>query len=613
MSESKAVATELEVWASEQMGFSSVLQADKKQDQTDLLPLCKGSAMVGFWKEVINQVKSKTFADEIRLNLKLENLMAEASERYSIAEKNSRESSSLDKEIESLELQLHGHKDDLQDIGLEIKDTKDGVHSNQMKTCLHKNHSGYLMRKNTGLKSFQKWLAELSDTYYKQGEEISKVASNLELCTQEVKKLCCQLENNQSQSETGNKQSELGDSWCFIHELLKKFSPDVIVLSCQKVAEDSTLKLAEEEQNIVYHEQLQDIKSKYRIDDNDDEKNPLATIQNMLQRWELECVKTLTQCLNSRRNAENTLLRVDTERNNIVQRFQKEYDLSPTILQLLIDDLDAKVELASMQGCLRSFQAARARLLLDVQMKTQEHDQLLKLKNEIDGFSQTLAFHQERIIAITKHNSTVKAKLGERQNEVLHAAKSCVCFKQQNLSRFCTNLQMANRTCYTNLGHVDVNKIQRITLASGDSLPICQLDLYRSNSPAYLKCAHALRYSGHRAPSSLLQRIAEVRHELNNTATFDQEHSSFATEATRKCHHLNSLAKDGEEISDKHIASIRKKHKTGMEIAKQAFKNTQSLESMIKCWYEQPAQYQTPWITVNGLNWKQYKAKLENR
>ncbi|XP_039271275.2 uncharacterized protein LOC120345794 [Styela clava] len=608
MSENKVLAIELETWAKEQMGFSSIVRSDKREIQTDLIPVCKGTAMMSLWKDVINVIKSKKSAGDIRKNLILENLMAEALRSYTTVEENLRESTALDKEIESLELQLQSYKEDLQDIDLKVKAVKDDVKSNQMKACLHRNSSGYLRHKNFMLKSYQKWISELCATYFKHNEDTEPRS-----CSLALNKLFSQLENDLKSKELNSTKNhdKIDNQWCFIRELMQKFASDVIACNFQQLVDSSTAVIVEEEKAIHLQEELDGLRAKYGIEDTTEKQNALATVQNMLQNWELECVQVLTQCLNSERNAENMLLQAETERNYIIQSFQAEYNLSPTILQLLIDDLDTKVEFASVQGCLRSFQASFARLHRDIKMKTDEHNQLMKLKNEIDGFSESLAVHQTNIIEIIKHNSTVKSKIQERQSEVINAAKTCIIAKRQWLNQSCTDLLSVMHTCCSFLGHADVNKIRRIMLDNAGLTPLCHLGIYTSNSLSYRKCGHSLRFSGHRAPSSLLQRISDIKHEIARAENLQQENSDFSSNMTEKCCHVTNLAKRVEGISEETTESICRKYKTGMGVTKDALTKTQTLESMIKSWYEQPAQYQTPWVTANGMTWEEYRNKLE--
>lgn len=610
----KAIAKDLSKWANEEMHFKCVTQTDNTKLSSDLFPACKGSVMIELWNEITKRVKTKKTANNIRDNISLQQLIEDNKEVGFHIENQEIELEALEREVEILELEKKKCQRALQNSNLRLADTQETIKLRQIQSCMMRRNAETFKSLESEFSSFQQQFEERSNADF---DKMVNTSGNNH-CYQEIQIICSYLEEENAGTVTQPAQSDniVHDVGFSVENLLANYSPDTLVSSLQRLTEINSAKIKEEETSINIEKDLEEIEKKLHPNEDDNEARA-SPVQKMLRLWDLECVEKYTDSLVCDHNADNSIEQCEDVTDKIIRILEKIYREDLPTLQLALDDLDAGLLLANVNGCLESFLSSYTSLQEDFERKTKEQSHLTLLGEKIDISSASLEANEKEIIFLVKHNSSVKSEIFKEQDRVHSDAIKTICKRGGELSKASLELADSLHKHKNALSLVNLENLRVVEFNGDEYKPVNELSINRfgkiSNNFggfAYQRSLDCVNIVNHSMPSSCLSRIAHMKTETNELSRSEnqQENRSGEAQYQRLSAHIQKAVDLEKQQLDAHGGYF----KTGLKLSQNSAEHSESFGKTIQAWYDQPGQYQIPWLRYEGLSLEEWKEKVKN-
>lgn len=403
-------------------------------------------------------------------------------------------------------------------------------------------------------------------------------------------------------------QSKKDVLWKSVEEVLSEFSVTQILNSLVTNTQESAFNLREMTSRVDIRKDAEKLRFKYeRTGELRDQSNPPNMLQSVHQLLEENQVSQINRFVETEKYCNETwkLEKRFTELKEEIDTKLQFVFKNHKDLKLARELVECDIDLVGKKAILASLNCEADSLTEVISKSLKEKDILCAKYQRIQDFKQTAERKQNLIQVLARQNYNAKSRLEDQRKEIDD-------YIQRSLFSHFTE----TKTLTNGLHGCVVSEIDKFTTLSlphllfiviNDSamkIPLMDISIHQTSNPAYNQLQQVLdtlQFPSFKAPECILLHCLQMKYKKSITKVKWSDDDISSKQIQDLCKSVNE---HDQELLDKMLPLLNQRiNCTGKALA-----DCVQVKDTINEWWNQPAQYVVPWVTVEGnslQNWKE--------
>jgi len=226
---------------------------------------------------------------------------------------------------------------------------------------------------------------------------------------------------------------------------------------------------------------------------------------------------------------------------------------------------------------------------------------------------------QSLIQALVKQNSNARARVEKQKHELLQYIQQRICSHEVQVVAMAKQLQNSIAQEVDKFAALPLDQFQYSGVDSTRRVPVSELSINRlenlSTSPGgstIRAVLDSLDFPAYKAPEDLLSTTMKLKEKVDDTRSLVRSRDGAVCEVDgdRSCErmvaHLNGLRREVTEQDRAQLDYIMPLVQNGLNKTTKALSDCISVKDIVSSWWEQPAQFVTPWVKLDDMNMRQW-------
>eukprot|EP00731_Ephydatia_muelleri_P027452 Em0019g325a len=430
-------------------------------------------------------------------------------------------------------------------------------------------------------------------------------------CTKQLRGVCEQMESLVHLHDNPNISSDEMDRlrekvWSLLEQVVVAFPPGELVDSMVQLtswcAEDlrshtSAINLQRDSQQLQYRFVGGEVMCER--EEEDGASSLLRTVHDHIQGLQLDHIERAVRSEVTKRNSATLQERLSCLKRELDDVITKS---AGPVEELVRMNLHLDLEHMGCEGALETLQVACAGLREAKEQCQLVLNSLQKKRDQIKEFTQLSESKQALIQCLVKHNSGARQQLCDQQTKLVVYIKENVCAHEVSLLRLIANLTdgiSRELALFSSLLSARLLLLHKLSCSVGE----LSISVLRAVSPLH-SVLQSLGIPAHCAADQVLVKVAKMFDKAEALRSEVEETKQELRELrTTRALHVNV-----KDIVSKveHYDTCRAEEKlpllqTSMLSASQALAQCVQVQQALEDWWEQPAQFLTPWVMYEGM------------
>lgn len=430
-------------------------------------------------------------------------------------------------------------------------------------------------------------------------------------CTKQLRSVCEQMQTVVHLHDNPNISSDEMDKhrekvWNQLEQVMATYSPAEVVDSLAQLTASLADELRKHTSAINLQQDSQQLQYKfvggemmYEREERED-NSLLKSIHYHIQGLQLDHIQRAVRSETAKRNVsalQQRLSDLKMELDNLIAKS------AGSVEELIKSNLNLDLEHSGYEEALQTMQASCAGLKEVKEKCVSVLESLQKKHDQIKEFTQLSESKQVLIQCLVKHNSGTRQQLCEQQTKALLYIKDNVCAHEVELLQLITSTTdgiSRELALFSSLSSARLLFLHKLGCSVGD----LSINSMRCVSPLQpMLCV--LGIPMHSASDQLLINIVKMFDKVD-TLRSEIEEAKLELKELHKSHDLQGNVKDI-IIKVEQYDTCRREEKlpllqTSMLCVSKSLAQCVQVRHTLDEWWEQPAQYLTPWVMYEGMD-----------
>lgn len=460
-------------------------------------------------------------------------------------------------------------------------------------------------------------------TYYSRDLRFEDGMSTVEsTCMRTVREACKEIStyfHNEFAKEvnlevTCDKVQDSSQLWSKAEDIVRNFSSTEIYEALIKNIQHTTENVKELTSNIDLKRDAENLRFKFetgKLKDISAEPTLLKTVCQRIEMAQVDHFKRFIASEKASNEAYELKKQLLTLNGEIDETLKKKFE--PRQAELIRKYFQAEIEHGSCVASYNFLQEETKTLSDELKDKEDEISVLMKKYENIQTFDKTVQAKQLIIQKLIQINGSAKSRHREQNADILKLVENKIKNKQQEISEYSEKyktlceeeIDLFMKVPIQNLNCIKQPNDER-KLVSNMSINRLNPNFHNAGEESLKHCIKKINLPKYSASENIISNVMEIKEDI----------------------YMNSEQVDAYEVRGKELADIQIKISNITECLSRLYKEQfEALEPCMKecevktsdimastlkfkdaaqTWWQQPAQYLVPWLTVDGLNIKQY-------
>lgn len=452
-------------------------------------------------------------------------------------------------------------------------------------------------------------------------------------CTRSVRESCerigsflydvCKAEEETGRIDDSSQRKVKDQLWTGVENILSQHLADDVLTSLSRIAQDSAVSLRELSARIDLKKDARELKFKYensgKLTDTSSPPSLLQSVHQLIEEGQaahfqrfIESEKGLNEAWRSRQRLQRLQQQLEA---NLVSSHQD----SPGNIELARVLLHNELELTASKASLECMKAEMAELTNSRNERQRAKELLLMKHKKIEDFEKLAQTKQSLIQALVKQNSNARARVEKQKHELLQYIQQRICSHEVQVVAMAKQLQNSIAQEVDKFAALPLDQFQYSGVDSTRRVPVSELSINRlenlSTSPGggtIRAVLDGLDFPAYKAPEDLLSTTMKLKEKVDDTRSLVRSRDGAVCEVDgdRSCErmvaHLNGLRREVTEQDRAQLDYIMPLVQNGLNKTTKALSDCISVKDIVSSWWEQPAQFVTPWVKLDDMNMRQW-------
>lgn len=656
------LAEDLHQWATKRMQFrpQGRHSAAKIPRPEDFKLICRGQ-MADIWQFVVSHVHAAQTVRNVKGNLALRSKPALSGYKVSYQsdkpfnherEELLEQRRSLSNELTATTSAIGHTEQDLERVRLEIVSkeqsynlTVSKLHDIRRKRALLVASSQHthnevaklneyftrLQQKADHLKNLTHRSQEPVPMFPKRGQSNETKELILEAAsTRDVRESCAvigsflgQVLQGSFEGDKSQLEKKRGELWQDVEKVLSNYTSSHLVAALCAHTQDTVQALEEQTANIDIRRDAEKLRFKYenggQLSDMSCPPNVLQTVHQLLEESQLATFARFLEAESATNRAWKLHQRLVQLSNRTDQLLVKNHQSNPGALELARSLLQTEALVSSTRSILKLLEGISDELKENITRMSLEKQILFAKHQKIQDFKRIADSKQDLIRVLIKQTFNSRTKLQKDQAEILKYADRVSGSQDADMHLLTERLRNSVSREMEAFIRIPVPYLLLTTLDSDDRVAVINLSINKLSGSSLVpgnetiqKLMRTLKYPEFRAPECLLSHAVSLLTEVMDTSLMLKSmemNSSLSNGSQATSKQLAALCREVNEVDKSQVARLLPSLQKRLNDATQALASCLQVKDVALCWWEQPAQTCTPWVTVDGLNVQQWRDK----
>ncbi|KAL9964069.1 hypothetical protein ACROYT_G027647 [Oculina patagonica] len=452
-------------------------------------------------------------------------------------------------------------------------------------------------------------------------------------CTRSVRESCERIgsflhEVCKAEEETGrvddSSQRKIKDQlWTGVENILSQHLPMDVLTSLSRIAQDSAISLRELSARIDLKKDAQELKFKYensgKLTDTSSPPSLLQSVHQLIEKGQAAHFQRFIESEKGLNEAWRARQRLQTLQQQLEDNLVSSYQDSPGNIELARILLHNELELTASKASLDYMKASMAELTNSRNERQRAKEMLLMKHKKIEDFEKLAQTKQSLIQALVKQNSNARARVERQKHELLQYIQQKICSHEAEVVVMAKQLHNSIAQEVDKFAALPLDQFHYSGVDSARRVPVSELSINRlenlSTSPGgstIRAVLTSLDFPTYKAPEELLSTTMKLKEKVDDTRSLARSRDGAVSDVDgdRSCErmvaHLNGLRREVTEQDRAQLDFIMPLIQNGLNKTTKALSDCISVKDIVSSWWEQPAQFVTPWVKLDDMNMRQW-------
>uniref|UniRef100_F6WKJ4 Uncharacterized protein n=2 Tax=Ciona intestinalis TaxID=7719 RepID=F6WKJ4_CIOIN len=568
--------------------------------------------MKRMWKHIMEVVHNKATVEKVATALELNKFKEDYVEGKAVCRSKEDELDKVSNEIRELEQKLKLKQAEITKSEFEMfsmrKDHTDVNSKNLILVCSIEKLQQQLESVKTNSKSLKKLVSDNAGKQTMSGS--NSYAPCLAACAKDLKILAERIPQ-MVESGLNHKHSENVPKllWSSAFQFVSKYPAIIISEAMTSLCVQHKNMVSKLISEINMEEDVNTLAQSYTLPS---EGKAGVALWLALENYDAKCASEYKEALNHEKNAQRTMTEVD----EVITRLKN--SSAPEIADRNM--LDAEISMVKHKEYLQSLKQSLEDLKLLVEDKTEIQRQHYLREREIKNFGKELVQNSHQIALCSKENLNLRQALLRMQLDAQNQESSLYSTLQPLFSETCQSLKrgISEEIAAFEAAFFD----QLCTIQSGEDgksnkIPVSDLTIHYpmlhpciTGGNTYQRISEFFNGNTVKSCSSLLERIIEDAEIVNKERINRNLLKDLEKISETKVKEIQNLKTKLQEVFEQEISRSIPLIEQGIKCSKHVESEANKLAKAVDNWFEEPGQYQAPWIQQVGENLDHVKQKL---